>query len=133
MRSTTGPWRCLAMPRLTPLSRSSQTISTKYRRLSEAQSFPANFLRHYYDVYCLLGLDEVRAFLRGPTYQVRKAQRFLTGDEQVITRNPAFVLADAEQRQLFALEYSKTSALYYQGQPTFDALVERIHQHIAVM
>ena len=28
-----------------------QTISTKYRRLLKAQAFPANFLRHYYDVY----------------------------------------------------------------------------------
>ena len=110
-----------------------QTISTKYRRLGEAQSFPANFLRHYYDVYCLLGLDEVKAFMREPAYQERKAQRFRTGDEQVIARNAAFVLADVGQRQLFAREYRKTSALYYQGQPDFDMLVERIHQYIAVM
>src|SRR3546814_14159979 len=35
-----------------------QTISTKYRRLDDSKAFPANFLRHYYDVYCLLGLEE---------------------------------------------------------------------------
>jgi hypothetical protein len=40
-----------------------QTISTKYRRLAEAQKFPGNFLRHYYDVYCLLELQEVQEFL----------------------------------------------------------------------
>lgn len=110
-----------------------QTISTKYRRLDEAQAFPANFLRHYYDVYCLLGLEEVQAFMRTPSYQARKAQRFRTGDEQAIARNPAFVLADAEQRQRFAQEYRKTAALYYQGQPDFEVLVDRIHQHIDVM
>ena len=110
-----------------------QTISTKYRRLDEAQAFPANFLRHYYDVYCLLGLEEVQAFMRTPAYQARKAQRFRTGDEQAIARNPAFVLADTEQRQRFAQEYRKTAALYYQGQPDFEVLVERIHQHIDVM
>ena len=51
----------------------------------------------------------------------------------MIAGNAAFVLADARQRQLFAREYRKTSALYYQGQPDFDTLVERIHQYIAVM
>lgn len=110
-----------------------QTISTKYRRLGEMQAFPANFLRHYYDVYCLLGLQEVQDFLRTPAYQERKAQRFRTGDEQVIARNQAFVLGDPGQRQRFAQEYRKTAALYYQGQPDFEALLTRIHQHIAAM
>ncbi|MHB1098556.1 MAG: nucleotidyl transferase AbiEii/AbiGii toxin family protein [Burkholderiales bacterium] len=110
-----------------------QTISTKYRRLGEAQEFPANFLRHYYDVYCLLGLEEVRAFIGEPAYQARKAQRFRTGDELVIARNPAFILADSAQRERFAEEYSKTEALYYQGQPDFDALISRIHQYIDAM
>jgi hypothetical protein len=110
-----------------------QTISTKFRRLGEAQAFPGNFLRHYYDVYCLLGMEEVRAFMLKPAYQKRKAQRFRSGDEQVIALNPAFVLADATQRAHFAREYRKTGALYYQGQPDFDALVNRIHQYINAM
>jgi len=110
-----------------------QTISTKYRRLGESDAFPGNFLRHYYDVYCLLGLEEVQAFMREPAYRERKAQRFRSGDEQVIARNQAFVLAEAAQRERFALEYRKTRALYYQGQPDFDALVARIHEHIDVM
>jgi len=110
-----------------------QTISTKFRRLGEVQAFPGNFLRHYYDVYCLLGLDEVRAFMREPAYQERKAQRFRSGDEQEIARNPAFVLADPAERERFALEYRKTQALYYQGQPDFDALVARIHRYIDAM
>lgn len=107
-----------------------QTISTKYRRLDEAQAFPGNFLRHYYDVYCLLGLEEVQAFVHTPTYQERKAQRFRTGDELVIARNPAFVLADVGQRERFAREYRKTVALYYQGQPDFEVLLARIRQYV---
>jgi len=110
-----------------------QTISTKYRRLGETREFPANFLRHYYDVYCLLGLDEVQAFIREPAYQERKARRFRSGDEQVIAKNPAFVLADPAQRKRFAREYEKTQALYYQGQPGFETLVARIHQYIGLM
>ena len=71
--------------------------------------------------------------MRDPAYQERKAQRFRTGDEQVIARNLAFILADPAQRQQFAQEYRKTAALYYQGQPDFDALLARIGQHINVM
>jgi hypothetical protein len=128
--------RALAVPCYAPtytFVEKLQTISTKFRRLGEAKAFPGNFLRHYYDVYCLLGLEEVQAFMRESAYQERKAQRFRSGDEQVIARNPAFVLADPAQRELFAWEYRKTQALYYQGQPDFDALVARIHQHIGIM
>jgi hypothetical protein len=110
-----------------------QTISTKYRRLNESRAFPANFLRHYYDVYCLLDLPEVQAFMHEPAYQHHKTQRFRVGDERVIVQNPAFTLTDQHQRERFAHEYRKTQALYYQGQPDFDALIARIHQYIDVM
>ncbi len=110
-----------------------QTISTKYRRLAEAQAFPANFLRHYYDVYCLLELQEVQDFMQTTAYHERKKQRFRSGDELVIARNPAFTLSDSGQRELFAREYRKSSALYYQGQPEFELLLERINKHLESM
>jgi hypothetical protein len=110
-----------------------QTISTKYRRLAESDTFPKNFLRHYYDVFCLLGMPQVQAFLGQPAYEERKKQRFRSGDELVISRNPAFRLEAASQRDLFAAEYAKTAALYYQGQPPFEDLLARIHEDIFVM
>ncbi len=57
-----------------------QTISTKYRRLDASRAFPANFLRHYYDVYCLLGMEEVQGFIGTPAYQQRKIERFRSGE-----------------------------------------------------
>jgi Nucleotidyl transferase AbiEii toxin, Type IV TA system len=110
-----------------------QTISTKYRRLNEATQFPANFLRHYYDVYCLLDLQEVKDFLNTPAYQARKIQRFRSGDELVIAENPAFVLNDNSEREEFAKEYKKSSALYYQGQPKLEDLLARIHNYLHLM
>ncbi len=110
-----------------------QTISTKYRKLGDAQAFPANFLRHYYDVYCLLQLDEIQAFMKDPAYQERKKQRFRTGDELVIASNPAFTLKDVDERKRFATEYRKTGSLYYQGQPDFEALLARIDENISSM
>ena len=110
-----------------------QTISTKYRRLAEAQKFPGNFLRHYYDLYCLLELQEVQEFMNTPAYQERKQQRFRTGDELVIANNPAFSLTDPAQRDLFVREYQKSSALYHQGQPDFDQLLNRIGKYLNSM
>ena len=110
-----------------------QTISTKYRRLAESYTFPSNFLRHYYDVYCLLELPEVLAFIGTPAYEARKAQRFRTGDERVIARNPAFLLENPAELARFEAEYRKTAALYYDGQPGFDAVLARIRQHVSVM
>jgi hypothetical protein len=110
-----------------------QTVSTKYRRLVDTKIFPANFLRHYYDVYCLLDLPEVQEFLGQPAYEERKKQRFRTGDERVIVQNKAFRLEDEGERQKFAYEYRKTAALYYQGQPDFEEMLDRIHQHILVL
>jgi hypothetical protein len=110
-----------------------QTISTKYRRLADAQKFPGNFLRHYYDVYCLLELQEVQEFMNTSAYQERKQQRFRSGDELKIAKNPAFSLSDPAQRDLFAREYKKSSALYYQGQPDFGQLLARIGKHLNSM
>ncbi len=110
-----------------------QTISTKYRHLGDSANFPANFLRHYYDVYCLLSMEEVQAFMTKPAYQDRKVQRFKSGDELVIAQNPAFTLADLNERQIFDFEFKKTKALYYQGQPDFEDILNRIQASINLM
>lgn len=110
-----------------------QTISTKYRRLAEARQFPANFLRHYYDLYCLLDLPEVQQFMKQPAYLNRKMQRFRSGDECVIAKNPAFLLEDPVERGQFAKEYRKSAALYYRGQPEFEQILSRIKAHLDSM
>jgi hypothetical protein len=107
-----------------------QTISTKYRRLSDSPVFPSNFLRHYYDVYCLLDVPNVQSFLGTSDYEARKKQRFRTDDEIVIANNPAFTLTDSMQRNKFKVEYQKTAALYYNGQPSFDVILQRIAMYI---
>ena len=71
--------------------------------------------------------------MQTPAYLERKKQRFRSGDESVIAKNPAFTLNDADQRELFSQEYSKSSALYYQGQPEFEQLLLRIGKHLSDM
>ena len=89
---------------------------------------------------CGAGLtaDEIHSFLATVGVGYTRKLRESSGSENLIGLFglgflSAFVLAEAEQRQRFAQEYRRTAALYYQGQPDFDVLLDRIHQHIELM
>ncbi|WP_207896881.1 MULTISPECIES: nucleotidyl transferase AbiEii/AbiGii toxin family protein [unclassified Rhizobium] len=103
-----------------------QAISTKYRKQQETGQFPANFLRHYYDVYCLLDQPDVRAFIGTKSYIAHKQKRFPKADNQDINSNPAFSLSDPETFRLYERSYERTSALYFHGRPSLKAILVRI-------
>ncbi len=100
--------RALAVPCYEPgytLVEKLQTISTKYRKQHETGQFPANFLRHYYDVYCLLGQLDVQAFVGSNAYGSHKQKRFPKADNQDIGSNPAFSLPDPATFGLYERAY----------------------------
>lgn len=103
-----------------------QTISTKYRLQQESGSFPINFMRHYYDIYCLVQTEAVQNFIGTADYHAHKQKRFRSADNPLITENEAFSLSSPETRHLYMQAYEGTSALYYQEQPTFDSILEAI-------
>ena len=103
-----------------------QTISTKYRKQQEENSIPANFMRHYYDVYCLLQEPEVLSFIGTEAYRAHKEKRFRGGDNPVIAENEAFLLNDPTTRAAYKKSYQSTEALYYKAQPEFDDLMKEI-------
>lgn len=105
-----------------------QTISTKYRQQQQNGSFPINFMRHYYDLYCLLQTPSVQTFINTPDYQSHKQKRFRTGDNPVIVENEAFSLTEPATRQLYEQAYIDTSSLYYLDQPTFGKILQTIAQ-----
>lgn len=108
-----------------------QTIATKYRKQQEQGGFPENFMRHYYDVYCLLQNEAVLDFIGTSAYQSHKKKRFPKVDLQIpITENQAFLLDDEETFSLYKQEYEKRRGLYYRGQPAFEDLLEVIKKHI---
>lgn len=107
-----------------------QTVSTKFRQQQQAGNFSRNFLRHYYDIYCLLGYPSVQHFIGTPAYEERKLQRFRQGDEVVIAKNEAFLLSDPAVRALYEAEYGKTAGLYYAGQVPFEKILECINKNI---
>jgi hypothetical protein len=108
-----------------------QTISTKYRKQDADGTMPRNFLRHYYDVYCLLAADEVLGFIGTDEYYAHKERRFPASDDPDISRNPAFLLKNEKVRARFEESYAQTRALYYREQPGLDLILARIAEHCA--
>ncbi len=50
-----------------------QAIVTKYRRHQDSSDeFPLNFMRHYYDIFCLLQNEQVQAFIGTAEYFEQK-------------------------------------------------------------
>lgn len=107
-----------------------QTISTKYRQQQEAGTFSINFMRHYYDVYCLLQDAKTLKFVGSPEYKAHKERRFRSADNPVIAENEAFLLGNSETRAAYKASYQSTRALYYRSQPDFDEILAIIREHI---
>jgi hypothetical protein len=83
-------------------------------------------MRHYYDVYELLGRSDIRAFIGTEAYRTHKAKRFPRADNQNIAENQAFVLSNPSTRKLYQKAYEDSSALYYGKKPTFDQILAEI-------
>jgi hypothetical protein len=107
-----------------------QTISTKFRRQQADNSFPKNFLRHYYDIYCLLGCENVLQFIGSDNYIDWKKKRFPKADNLCIAQNEAFILSNENVLLLYKTEYEATRDLYYDGMIPFKAILSRIQEHI---
>jgi len=108
-----------------------QTVSTKYRRQQAGDIVPQNFMRHYYDIFCLLNDADVQAFIGTDAYLQHKAHRFPDADEKDLMLNGAFLLDDADTRRAYAAAYAKTRALYYREQPSLDTIIKRIGEYIS--
>ncbi len=109
-----------------------QTIIRKYRiRNAPDESNNKNFMRQYYDVYCLLGDEEIIAFTNTPEYEAHKTARIKGADKNIpVAEHPALLLNDAATREAFKARYNATSKLYYNGQPEFDDVLARIASHL---
>ena len=110
-----------------------QTISTKYRQQQDTGTFPINFMRHYYDVYCLLQDAETLAFIETPEYEAHKERRFRSADNPIIAENHAFLLHAPKTRADYKAAYQSTRTLYYRSQPDFDEILAKIQEHIGVL
>lgn len=107
-----------------------QTVSTKFRMQQESGTFPINFMRHYYDLYCLLQDEGVKKFIGTEDYKKHKLRRFRKADNPVIAENEAFLLSDPATRASYTANYKLTNALYYSTQPDFEEILTAIKNEI---
>lgn len=109
-----------------------QTIVRKYRNKDNPRALDdKNFMRQYYDVYCLLGNSDIQAFIGTPDYLAHKAARIKGADNLIsLNEHPALLLNDNNIRESFKNRYLTTSKLYYNGQPKFEEVITRIHSHL---
>ena len=92
---------------------------------------PANFIRHYYDVACLLKNDTVQKFIGTEKYKQHKKNRFPAIDQKIpVAEQEAFLLKNEQIRKHYEQEYRKTAALYYQGQPSFDEIFGTLSENL---
>lgn len=107
-----------------------QAVVRKYRLYkSNSGLMPKNFLRHYYDIYCLLEEQEVRNFIGTPEYEEYKALRF-GGDDTKVSNSDAFRLSATQDRNNFEKALAQTSALYYSGCPSLEEILNRIQNFL---
>jgi hypothetical protein len=108
-----------------------QTIVRKYRN-RDNNSNVKNFMRQYYDVYCLLQKPEIIQFIGSEEYLKHKALRIKGADNEIpLSEHPALLLNDKSTRDTFANQYKSTSNLYYNGQPDFELIISGIKSHIS--
>ena len=103
-------------------------ISKKFRIQQETEKFPINFMRHYYDVYCLLAEPGVQAFIGTDDYHAHKAKRF-GSQNQNIAENPAFRLDAPATFSAYEKAYEGSKSLYYRNRPAFSEILNRIKEY----
>jgi hypothetical protein len=104
-----------------------QTIATKYRQQQQSGDMPKKFMRHYYDVACLLDNNVVKPFIGSEDYHAHKATRFPQEDFKIsLDENEAFLFSDPNTRALCQENYEATSEFYYKSQPSFQSLLNTI-------
>ena len=109
-----------------------QAISKKFRQQQESGEMARNFLRHYYDIYKLGELEEVRAFIGSKDYFEYKNGVFQAADEKNLANNQAFAINDKETRNYYTEKYEESASLYYKGKPSFSEILAKISKIVPI-
>ena len=109
-----------------------QAISTKYRKLKASGTLETNFVRHYYDVYCLLKDAGVKSFAETAEFETYRQKRFPAADFVIpLSENQAFLLHDQEDFDSLKKDYAAERSFYHRGQPKFEEVVSAIREWVA--
>ena len=99
-------------------------IARKYRQFENKKVLSPNFIRHYYDVYCLLQDQFVQDFIQTNAFEEYKQKLF----KMPLADNQAFLLEEKDIFSLFKKEYISKKSLYYREQPDFEEIINALRQ-----
>lgn len=110
-----------------------QTICRRFRqrrdRNDPEQDRPRNFLRHYYDLYRLLEVPRVKAFIGTVEYEDYKKVKIKASDAQEFATGEPFKLEDQGTFALFEEEFKHMNTVLLAPAPKFKDLVERLREN----
>lgn len=111
-----------------------QTICRRFRqhrdRNDPAKDKPQFFLRHYYDLYMLLEVPRVKAFIGTDDYEAYKKQKLKTADAAEFAARAAFLLEKQEAYALFEEEFQAMNAMLTPPRPRFADIMTRIRERV---
>mgnify|MGYP003665814553 CR=1 FL=1 len=99
-------------------------INKKYEQEQDGKGFDANFMRHYYDLYKLLGLKEVTNFIGTEEYLEHKNTRFKSKE-----LNQASSLNNPTTFKTYEERYEQSKTLYYKDKPSFIDIIQRLRSN----
>lgn len=112
-----------------------QTICRRYRQFRDrndaAKDKPQAFLRHYYDLYMLLEVPRVKAFIGTADYAAYKKQKLKPADAAEFATREAFVLKKLETYARFEEEFQAMNAMLTPPRPKFADIMARIRERAA--
>lgn len=109
-----------------------QTICRRFRQFRDrndpAKDKPQFFLRHYYDLYMLLEVPRVKAFIGTDDYEAYKMQKLKTTDAAEFATRAGFLLESPQTYALFEEEFQAMNAMLTPPRPKFTDIMARIRE-----
>lgn len=109
-----------------------QAICRRYRQFRERndpeKDRPREFLRHYYDLYMLLGVPRVKAFIGTEEYQAYKKLKFRPSDGKYFETREPYRLDEPKIYDLFEQEFGRMNTMLLAPAPKFKDLIERLRE-----
>lgn len=107
-----------------------EAISRKYKREQEQKLLPSNFIRHYYDVYKLLGSERIQKFIGSAAYLEHRSEMFPGEAIGSLVTDEAFLLSDVATKKRYEAEYNSKAPMYYRNRPSFEDILKGIKNRL---
>lgn len=103
-----------------------EAVCRKHLKFLREGEVAANFMRYYYDIYCLLQDQRALDFIGTEEYLDFKQRSFRERLEQQIPKNEALMLHDQNTYRIFKKAYENKRHIYYHHFIEFSEIIQKI-------